>query len=153
VNIYRQNSSLPPDIQGQIDNMELEFIMKDLPKAVDSMNIGANRISEIVLSLRNFSRTDEAELKPVNIHEGLDSTLLILGHRLKNADHPVIDIVKQYGTVPLVECYPAQLNQVFMNLLANSIKLSTLEKVASRYRSSRRYALRQARVLIAVVCI
>ena len=122
VNIYRQNSSLPPHIQEQIDNMELDFIVKDLPKAIDSMKIGANRIREIVLSLRNFSRTDEAELKSVNIHDGLDSTLLLLGHRLRyDQDHPAIDIVKQYGTLPLVECYPAQLNQAFMNLLTNSI--------------------------------
>lgn len=86
------------------------------------MKIGTERIHDIVLSLRNFSRTDEAELKAVDIHEGLDSTLLILGHRLKNNnERPAIEIVKEYATLPLLECYPSQLNQVFMNLLSNSI--------------------------------
>lgn len=86
------------------------------------MKVGTERICEIVLSLRNFSRTDELELKAVDIHEGLDSTLLILGHRLKNNnERPAIEIVKKYATFPLLECYPAQLNQVFMNLLSNSI--------------------------------
>ncbi|WP_339381820.1 GAF domain-containing sensor histidine kinase [Dendronalium phyllosphericum] len=122
INIYRQNDSLFPDIKKQIDKTDLNFILEDLPKTLDSMKIGTERISQIVLSLRNFSRTDEAELKPVDIHEGLDSTLLILGHRLKNNnERPAIEIVKEYGDVPLIECYPAQLNQVFMNLLSNSV--------------------------------
>ncbi len=122
VNLYRQNDSLFPDIKAQIDKTDLDFIIEDLPKTLDSMKIGTERICQIVLSLRNFSRTDEAELKPVDIHEGLDSTLLILGHRLKHdRARPAIEVVKKYGTLPLVECYPAQLNQVFMNLLSNSI--------------------------------
>ncbi|MCC5636622.1 GAF domain-containing protein [Nostoc sp. CHAB 5844] len=120
--IYRQHNSLLPDIQQKIDHSNLEFIIEDLPKTLDSMKVGAERIRQIVLSLRNFSRTDEADLKSVDIHEGLDSTLLILGHRLKeNNARPVIEVVKEYGTIPLVECYPAQLNQVFMNLMSNSI--------------------------------
>ncbi|MBD2509927.1 GAF domain-containing protein [Nostoc muscorum FACHB-395] len=122
VEIYRQNSSLPPSVQEKIDNNNLDFIIEDLPKTLDSMKIGTERIHDIVLSLRNFSRTDEAELKAVDIHEGLDSTLLILGHRLKNNNQrPAIEIVKEYATLPLLECYPSQLNQVFMNLLSNSI--------------------------------
>ncbi|MBE8985942.1 GAF domain-containing protein [Nostoc sp. LEGE 12450] len=122
VKIYRQNSSLPPTAQEKIDNNDLDFIIEDLPKTLDSMKIGTERIHDIVLSLRNFSRTDEAELKAVDIHEGLDSTLLILGHRLKNNnERPAIEIVKEYATLPLLECYPSQLNQVFMNLLSNSI--------------------------------
>ncbi|NEU78580.1 GAF domain-containing protein [Nostoc sp. UIC 10630] len=122
VKIYRQNSSLPPTVQEKIDNNDLDFIIEDLPKTLDSMKIGTERIHDIVLSLRNFSRTDEAELKAVDIHEGLDSTLLILGHRLKNNnERPAIEIVKEYATLPLLECYPSQLNQVFMNLLSNSI--------------------------------
>lgn len=122
VKFYRQNSSLSPTIQEQIDNHDLDFIIEDLPKTLDSMKVGTERIHEIVLSLRNFSRTDEAELKAVDIHEGLDSTLLILGHRLKNNNQrPAIEIVKEYATFPLLECYPSQLNQVFMNLLSNSI--------------------------------
>lgn len=120
--LYRQNHFLFPDIEQQIDQAELEFIIKDLPKTLDSMKMGAERIHNIVLSLRNFSRADEAELKSVDIHEGLDSTLLILGHRFKSvSDRPTIQLSKEYGTLPLIECYPAQLNQVFMNLLSNSI--------------------------------
>ncbi|MBE8969432.1 GAF domain-containing protein [Nostocales cyanobacterium LEGE 12452] len=122
VKLYRQNSSILPTIQEQIDKSDLDFLIEDLPKTLESMKVGTERICDIVLSLRNFSRTDEAELKPVDIHEGLDSTLLILGHRLKNNnDRPAIEIVKQYDNLPLLECYPAQLNQVFMNLLSNSI--------------------------------
>ncbi len=122
VKLYRQNSSLLPTVQQQIDKTDLDFLIEDLPKTLESMKIGTERICEIVLSLRNFSRTDEAELKPVDIHEGLDSTLLILGHRLKNnRERPALEIVKEYATLPLLECYPAQLNQVFMNLLSNSI--------------------------------
>jgi two-component system NtrC family sensor kinase len=86
------------------------------------MKIGAERIVQIVQSLRNFSRLDESEMKPVNIHEGIDSTLLILQSRLKaTADRPAIEIVKNYCHLPLVECYAGQLNQVFMNILANAI--------------------------------
>ncbi|MEH1872434.1 GAF domain-containing sensor histidine kinase [Nostoc sp.] len=122
VKLYRQNSSLLPTVQEEIDKNDLDFMMEDLPKTLDSMKVGTERIREIVLSLRNFSRTDEAELKPVDIHQGLDSTLLILGHRLKNNnERPGIEIVKKYATLPLLECYPAQLNQVFMNLVSNSI--------------------------------
>lgn len=122
VKLYRQNSSLLPSIQKQIDRTDLNFLIEDLPKTLESMKVGTERICEIVLSLRNFSRTDEAELKSVDIHQGLDSTLLILGHRLKNnIQRPAIEIVKEYATLALLECYPAQLNQVFMNLLSNSI--------------------------------
>ncbi len=122
VKLYRQNSSILPTVQEQIDKSDLDFLIEDLPKTLESMKVGTERICDIVLSLRNFSRTDEAELKPVDIHEGLDSTLLILGHRFKNNnDRPAIEIIKQYDNLPLLECYPAQLNQVFMNLLSNSI--------------------------------
>lgn len=122
VNLYWQHDSLFPEIQKQINRKELEFIIKDLPKTIDSMKIGTDRIDQIVLSLRNFSRTDEGELKLVDIHEGLDSTLLILGHRFKNhKERPPISIVKEYGILPFVECYPAQINQVLMNLLSNSV--------------------------------
>ncbi|QLE59091.1 GAF domain-containing protein [Nostoc sp. TCL26-01] len=120
--LYRQHDAQFPDIQKEIKNLDLEFILDDLPKTLDSMKVGTERIRQIVMSLRTFSRTDESELKAVDIHEGLDSTLLILGHRLK--DHhqrPSIAVIKEYDNLPLVECYPAQLNQVFMNLLCNSI--------------------------------
>ncbi|MHC5749006.1 MAG: hybrid sensor histidine kinase/response regulator, partial [Nostoc sp.] len=87
-------------------------------KLFSSLTLGAERISEIVLSLQNFSRLDQAEVKPVDIREGLDSTLLILQHRFKgNSLHSGIEIVKEYGDLPLVECFAGQLNQVFMNLL------------------------------------
>ncbi|MEH1925042.1 GAF domain-containing sensor histidine kinase [Nostoc sp.] len=122
VKLYRENSSLLPNVKEKIDKTDLDFLIEDLPKTLESMKVGTERICEIVLSLRNFSRTDEAELKPVDIHEGLDSTLLILGHRLKNNnERPAIEIVKEYADLHLLECYPAQLNQVFMNLLSNSI--------------------------------
>jgi signal transduction histidine kinase len=89
---------------------------------MDSMQVGAKRIHEIVQSLRSFSRLDEAEVKTVDIHEGIDSTLMILKSRLKaTLKHPGIEVIKEYGQLPLVECYPGQLNQVFMNILVNAI--------------------------------
>ena len=86
------------------------------------MQVGATRIRDIVRSLRNFSRLDEAEMKDVNIHEGIDSTLMILEHRLKaQQDRAAIQVIKEYGELPLVECYAGLLNQVFMNIIANAI--------------------------------
>ena len=111
-----------PALQDQIDAVELDFITEDLAKILQSMKVGSDRIREIVLSLRNFSRLDEAEIKPVDLHDGIDNTLMILQHRLKvNSDRPEIQVIKKYGDLPLVECYAGQLNQVFMNLLANAI--------------------------------
>jgi signal transduction histidine kinase len=110
------------DIQEREEEIDLDFLVEDLQKILSSMSIGAERIREIVLSLRNFSRLDEAEMKRVSIHDGLDSTLLILQNRLKHSPgHPGIEVVKDYGDLPLVECYAGQLNQVFMNILSNSI--------------------------------
>jgi signal transduction histidine kinase len=104
------------------DDADLDFIKEDLPKLLDSMRVGAERIREIVQSLRNFSRLDEAESKYVNVHEGLDSTLMILHNRLKaKSDFPGITVVKNYGDLPLVECFPGPLNQVYMNILSNAI--------------------------------
>ncbi|HEY9297292.1 MAG TPA: GAF domain-containing protein, partial [Phormidium sp.] len=112
----------PPELQSEIDNIDLEFLMEDLPKLLDSMKLGTDRIVEIVQSLKNFSRLDEAEMKSINIHEGIEVTLMILRHRLKGtASCPAIEVVKEYGELPLVECYPGQLNQVFMNILVNAI--------------------------------
>ncbi|MCL1473340.1 sensor histidine kinase [Argonema antarcticum] len=120
---YQQDYPDPtPKILKQIDTIDLEFLTEDLPKTIASMKVGADRIRQLVLSLRNFSRLDEAERKPVDIHEGLDSALLILQHRLKEkATSSAIEIVKDYGKLPFVECYPGQLNQVFMNILTNAI--------------------------------
>lgn len=111
-----------PTIQDFIDDVDLDFVSEDLPKVLDSMNVGAERIRNIVAALRTFSRMDEAEYKAVDIHAGLDSTLMILQHRLKpKPDAPAIEVTKQYDAVPLVSCYAGQLNQVFMNVLSNAI--------------------------------
>ncbi|QKQ75081.1 PAS domain S-box protein [Nostoc sp. TCL240-02] len=110
------------EIQDFAEQIELDFLKSDLPQILNSMNVGADRIREIVLSLRTFSRLDEAEMKAVDIHEGIDSTLMILQSRFKGNDqHPKIQIIKEYGKLPLVECYAGQLNQVFMNILSNAI--------------------------------
>ncbi|MEM7770340.1 MAG: GAF domain-containing protein [Cyanobacteria bacterium P01_A01_bin.37] len=109
------------DLQTAIDQIDLPFLLEDLPDVLKSMAIGTERIHEIVLSLKNFSRLDQAEFKQVNIHEGIDSTLLLLRSRLKSIILPNIQVIKSYSDLPLVECYPSQLNQVFMNLLSNGI--------------------------------
>ncbi|MEG4349275.1 PAS domain S-box protein [Microcoleus sp. LAD1_D3] len=122
IQLYQQTYPTNTQIQEKIEEFDLDYISEDLPKILTSMKVGADRIRQIVLSLRNFSRLDEAEKKPVDIHEGIDSTLMILQNRLKaNPAHPAIEIVKEYGDLPLVECYAGQLNQVFMNILANAI--------------------------------
>jgi len=111
-----------PEIEEEAETIDLEFILTDLPSLLSSMKIGADRIKEIVLSLRNFSRMDEAAMKAVDIHEGIDSTLMILQNRLKvKSSKPEIAIVKDYGELPLIECYAGELNQVFMNILSNAI--------------------------------
>ncbi|MBG1266559.1 sensor histidine kinase [Nostoc sp. WHI] len=131
VSLYQQEY---PDsillIEEKIEEIDLNFISKDLPLILSSMNTGAERIREIVLSLRNFSRLDEADMKKVDIHEGIDNTLLILNHRLE----PEIEVIKNYGYLPLVECYPAKLNQVFMNILSNAID-ALLDQKADSIRS------------------
>jgi two-component system, NtrC family, sensor kinase len=121
--LYQEYNPNPaPEVEAEAEAVDLNFLTKDLPKLLDSMKIGAKRIREIVLSLRIFSRLDEAEMKSVDIHEGIDSTLMILGHRLKGkSDRPNIDVIKEYANLPMVECYPGQLNQVFMNILSNAI--------------------------------
>jgi two-component system, NtrC family, sensor kinase len=123
IELYQQHYPKPvAEITEEIKRIDLNFITCDFPKLLASMKEGASRISQIVLSLRNFSRLDEREKKRVDIHEGLDNTLLILQHRLKQQSHrPEIQIIKDYGALPLVECYPGQLNQVLMNLLHNAI--------------------------------
>jgi signal transduction histidine kinase len=113
---------LTPEIQARATEIDLEFLMEDLPKVLSSMQIGTERIREIVKSLRVFSRHDEAEVKEVDIHEGIDSTLLILNSRIKSkTDGSAIEIIKEYGELPKIECYAGQLNQVFMNILSNAI--------------------------------
>ncbi|MEC4986517.1 MAG: PAS domain S-box protein, partial [Oscillatoria sp. PMC 1076.18] len=111
-----------PEIENAIADKDLEFILEDLPKLLNSMKVGANRIREIVLSLRTFSRLDEAQFKAVDLHSGIDTSLMILQSRLaEKFPDTSIEIIKNYGKLPLVECYPGQLNQVFMNVLSNAI--------------------------------
>jgi signal transduction histidine kinase len=121
--LYQQDCPNPsPDLQTEIAAIDVDFLVKDLTKVVQSMYVGTERICEIVLSLRNFSRLDEAEIKAVNLHEGIDSTLVILNNRLKaNSERPEIQVIKEYGQLPLVDCYAGPLNQVFMNILGNAI--------------------------------
>ncbi|MEH2462835.1 GAF domain-containing protein [Nostoc sp.] len=110
------------EIQKQAAALDLDFITDDLPKILTSMKMGADRISQLVLSLRSFSRLDETGMKPVDLHEGIDSTLLILQHRLQSQTNSfAIEVVKQYGELPPLVCYAAQINQVFMNILNNAI--------------------------------
>lgn len=120
---YHQHYPHPTaEIQAKAEAIDLEFVQEDLPKILNSMQLGTDRIREIVLSLRNFSRMDEADCKAVDLHAGIDSTLMILQHRLKGElEGSTISVSKDYGDLPLVECYAGQLNQVFMNILANAI--------------------------------
>lgn len=123
ISLYRQHYPQPTaEINTAINQIELEFLITDLPHLLNSMKIGTERITQIIVSLRNFSRLDESEKKIVDIHEGIESTLLILQSRLKTySAGEGITIVKEYGNLPLVECYAGLLNQVFMNVLANAI--------------------------------
>ncbi len=121
--LYQQYSpELPESILEELQELELDFLIQDSGDILKSMKLGTRRICEIVLSLRNFSRLDEAEIKLVDIHEGINSTLVILAHRLKaNSQHPEIEVLKNYATLPRIECYAGQMNQVFMNILSNAI--------------------------------
>jgi GAF domain-containing protein len=123
IQLYQQHYPEPvKEIQEFLQSTDINFLSHDIPKLFESMQIGTDRIHEIVTSLRNFSRLDEAEFKSVDIHAGIDSTLMILQNRLKSSpDISGIHLIKDYGELPPVECYPGQLNQVFMNLIANSI--------------------------------
>lgn len=123
ITAYQQHDPNPSqELQDLMAEIDLDFLREDIVNILRSMQIGSERIQKIVLSLRNFSRLDEAKFKAVDIHEGMDNTLLILQHRLQEtAARPAIQVNKQYGDLPLVECYAGSLNQVFMNLLSNAI--------------------------------
>ncbi|WP_088241789.1 GAF domain-containing protein [Calothrix rhizosoleniae] len=123
LDLYQKHYPNPPEeVEEEIETIDLEFLKVDIVKLLNSMEVGTQRVREIVLSLRNFSRLDEAEFKKVDIHEGIDSTLMILQNRLKaTPERPEISIIKEYASLPPIECYPGQLNQVFMNIIANSI--------------------------------
>ncbi|MBD2344782.1 trifunctional serine/threonine-protein kinase/ATP-binding protein/sensor histidine kinase [Anabaena subtropica] len=142
---FPQPSSLIAEKAKQID---IDFLAEDLPKILDSMKIGSSRIRNIVLGLRNFSRLDESEMKPVDIHEGIDNTLMILQHRLKaKSDFPAITVIKEYAKLPPVNCYAGQLNQVFMNILSNAI--DALEE--SIIKDSELFNRRQIRILTELI--
>ncbi|WP_341734432.1 ATP-binding protein [Microcoleus sp. EPA2] len=118
----KQYPNPPQSLQNELDDIDINFLTQDMTKILQSMKVGTDRIRDIVLSLRNFSRLDQAEFKPVDLHQGIDNTLMILQHRLQaNEERPAIEIVKEYAELPFVECYAGQLNQVFMNLLSNAI--------------------------------
>ena len=131
VQLYQRHYPQPPaEIQDEVRAVDFDFLQEDFLKILKSMGVGTDRIRGIVVSLRNFSRMDEAEFKQVDIHDGIDSTILILQHRFKaTLQRPEIELIRDYGECPLVECYPGQLNQVFMNILANAI--DALEEVAA----------------------
>jgi signal transduction histidine kinase len=123
INLYQEEYPQPTEnIENRIKEIDLNFLINDLENSMGAMYRGAERIKTIVQALQNFSRHDEAEMKQVNIHKGIDSTLLMLGHRLKeNSQRPAIEIVKDYGRLPLVTCYVSELNQVFMHVINNAI--------------------------------
>ena len=123
LNLYQKYYPNPEsEIQEEADQIELEYLLEDLPKLLNSMKEGAERIRQLVLSLRNFCRLDEAQMKSVNIHEGLDNTIVMLHKKLKERPgKPEIQVKKFYSELPLVECYPGQLNQVFLNIINNAI--------------------------------
>jgi len=122
LHLYQQYTPLSAEIQTEIEAIDLEFMIADLPQILVSMKGGVDRIQKIVLSLRNFSRLDEANIKPVDIHEGIKSSLMILQNQLQTrAARPEIQVIEEYSTLPLVECYAGELNQVFINIIYNAI--------------------------------
>ncbi len=123
ITVYQQEYPKPTDaVVKKAEEIDINFLTEDLLKILNSMQVGSSRIRNIVLSLRNFSRLDESEMKCVNIHEGIDNTLIILQHKLKaNKNNKSIQIIKNYDYLPEINCYPSQLNQVFMNILSNAI--------------------------------
>lgn len=120
--LYRTAFIQTEEIEEHAERVDLDYLLEDLPKMIGSMRVGTERIRNISMSLRTFSRGDATKKVPYDLQEGLESTLLILKHRLKaNSDRPEIETIKEYGDLPEVNCYPGQLNQVFMNLIANAI--------------------------------
>jgi two-component system, NtrC family, sensor kinase len=134
LDLYQSEWNQPTHkIQTKLDDIDLVFLKTDLPKLLLSMRSGADRIKQIVLSLRNFARLDEADFKRANIHDGIDNTLVILEHQLKATNHrPTIQVLKTYGELPLIDCYAGQLNQVFINILVNAIESFDAEREKTR---------------------
>ncbi len=124
LDVIRQYSEKFPDdeLAAVLENIDFDFISMDFPKILDSMKTGTDRIRRLVLSLRNFARLDEADVKTVDIHEGIDNTLMVLRHRFVNREFlPTIRLRKNYGELPAVTCHPSQMNQVFLHLVTNAI--------------------------------
>jgi two-component system, NtrC family, sensor kinase len=138
IDSFQQEYPQPPkSLQADLDDVDLSFLSEDFRKIMKSMKVGSDRIRDIVISLRNFARLDEAKFKLADIHEGIDNALMILQHRIKVGSRSVaVQVVKDYSQLPLVECYPGDLNQAFMNLLVNAI--DALEESARQNRSSQR---------------
>ncbi|MGD1806420.1 PAS domain-containing sensor histidine kinase [Dapis sp. BLCC M126] len=132
IDMYQQNYPHPlPEIESEIEDIELDFIQEDLPKLLGSMMIGAERIRDVVRSLRQFSGLEAESIKTIDIHKGLESTLLILQNQFQGKGNcPDIKVVKNYGSLPYVECYPGELNQVFMHIFTNAI-----DAVEEKYRN------------------
>ncbi|MEH1939113.1 MAG: AAA family ATPase [Nostoc sp.] len=151
-NLYQRLYPQPlPEIAEKIADIELEFLVNDLQNILSSMRVGADRIRQIVLSLRNFSRLDESEIKPVDIHSGIESTLLILQHRLQNnSKHAEIALVKQYEQLPLVNCYASALNQVFMNIINNAIDALEVSDTNSQPTITIQTELKKSNILIRI---
>ena len=123
IDLYGKHFPNPgAEIENELETVDLDYLREDLPKLVKAMRDGSDRIVSISRSLRTFSRADTDRKQTFNLHEGIDSTILILRHRLKANEHrPDIQVLMDYGDLPMVECFPGQLNQVFMNILANAI--------------------------------
>jgi signal transduction histidine kinase len=128
--LYREKYPEPePELQDLIEEVDLEYLMDDLPQVLNSMKSGADRIRQLVQSLRNFYRADDAEQKLTDIHAGINDILLILKGRLKGKQGQPIQVIQDYGKVPSIECYPGQINQVFMNLLNNAIDALDIQRL------------------------
>jgi len=138
VKLYSSHYPEPVEqIQVELEAIDFDFLMTDMPKLLSSMKVGANRLRQIVLSLQNFLRAEQTVMKPIDLHDGINNTLLLLQNRLKATDsHPEIMVHKDYGILPLVEGFAGQLNQVFMNLLTNAIDVLELPTVG---RNKERY--------------
>ncbi|MGD1910053.1 MAG: response regulator [Rivularia sp. (in: cyanobacteria)] len=150
VHIFQANCSNPgSEVEEQIEAMDLEHIEKDLPKIMSSMKLGTDTIKGIMQSLRNFSRSDGTNKKFVDIHEGIEATLMILQHRLKAyPKRPAIQVLKEYSILPKVKCYPGQLNQVFMNLLANAIDVLEESMIDCQYSTDNHHMIKKPQIRI-----
>lgn len=134
--VQEKYPELDPEVQEKIETIELDYIREDLPKLLGSMREGVKRIQDISTSLRTFSRADSDRPVACNIHDGIDSTIMILKHRLKAKESlPEINVIKEYDELPQIECYAGQLNQVFMNILSNAIDALEESNIGGSYKA------------------